>query len=411
MNCLSALINSASGQGLSGAVRTGLLLLSGCLCLISTTLHASCAENEWELPRGCISKNDYAHYYDILNKLVETMNQGQASQLDQLMDKEVFVQRIMRDITLQGPTAAGFQSGVKQGLKNLPQNIVQEVAGKGRWNIVRLRWVDDGGVKRLAALLRADFDDDNITYADFYLEPIQSAAGPSFKIIDLFMHARGMLSSKSISTLFALMFPNLDSVSTESQGLKFVLAYRSGDYAKALEIYEELPQVQQDDLSMRLLHTEAAQNISEEAFAASLAKLAELHGDNPTIQFKLIDHYTYTGEYPKGRLALQRLAKQIDGDAALYSLEAAFYLLENRPNEAAKAAKRGIKFNPDYEDSYWALFQALVVAERYEDAVLALDVITKRFDLVIDGDILRADDSFVDFTNSSAFLRWEEKNS
>ena len=134
------------------------------------------------------------------------------------------------------------------------------------------------------------------------------------------------------------------------------------------------------------------------------------HGDDPTLCFLLIDHYFLTGEYQKARDNLDQFV-EFTGvkDGGYYFLVTNSYIVEEKLEEAAAWAEKGVEAEPEMEYSYWSLVAIYDTLGRYEEAVKAVAELERRFSYILTPDALVAGD-MEGLAKSEACTTWRAAN-
>ncbi len=386
-------------------MRVARLLMS--FFLLSTSLSISAA--------GMIS-NDKAdeRIEQTAQLLTQGLNAGDAELLAGLYD----FQQISRNAWLHAfgkanekeiaSVAAGIKRGfaqnyIGQTLKTLHSNG-GEVTYKG------IRTVDG----RKVALIRFDLQDSGMNFQEISID------AKSGKIVDWFDYVLGARYSETLGNVFAVLMPEQSNLLGKMLGKReidsglvdkfkqFGLYKRQGEFSKAYNILEQLPQELNSHKTFIAIKTELAQHISLEEYNKQLALLAKHYSDDPTMALMLIDYY-YDFD-------LKQVVKMIDGvqvrlgkDSLLEWLKSSVYFQLGEHSKAQTAIEYAISQEPEREKYYWTKIAIQTAQNDFKGVVNSLDDMEAKLNMEFTPKGFFDDEMYAEFVKSKAFADWRKK--
>jgi tetratricopeptide (TPR) repeat protein len=343
-------------------------------------------------------------YPEFGETLAKALHDGDRILLVHSLDMERLLHRSFDDAGLSDGEYRAVANRSQQVAQQFVDNIQREIGKKGGVTFIRIRPQEDSRLPGSRCLMRIVPEGGGVAYWDLYLD----TQGDRVVVYDWFNYGTGQLASASIGGFMKL----LQSLKEEDRRgeLKLVRQYvasvRKQQYERALELYKRLPEPIRQDPLVLISRVQVSMAVSEGAYRAALADLARLRGDDDSFALLLLDYYLYSGQYAQGHRALEMVAARTGGDAGIEAMHAALALEAGSYQEAIGYARTGVSLDPDYEQSYWVLLEALAQTGYYDDAVLVLQILQDGFYYEFDADQLAALDGFEAFGQSRAFEGW-----
>jgi tetratricopeptide (TPR) repeat protein len=270
----------------------------------------------------------------------------------------------------------------------------------------------DSGPNRVA-LVRVDLDDDGFSYLELYPSP-KGASG--VRVIDLYDYARGQLGSALEAELARAATEDLDKLAVDDPSAEvtgrrastaFLRAAAAGENERALALYAGLPKAVQENRLFLLLRVELADG-NESRHAEALTALANRFADDPSLGLVLMEHYILTGDHAGGLRNLRTVLGRLPADGLLLSMTASHYSLMGDHAQAATAARRAIETEPDFENGYFLLAEALLARKDYGGALTTWGVIEKRFGYAFTPADFESDAEYAGLVQSPAYAKWKQ---
>lgn len=148
---------------------------------------------------------------------------------------------------------------------------------------------------------------------------------------------------------------------------------------------------------------------TSEAYRDHLKLCLDDYEQKGWLSFDAYTYYTLIGEDDLRKKALEKLLELTGDKAALYTLEAELLSAPKEFKVRIELLYQAILADPQYLDTYYGLMDAFVSIDNFDDAVLVLDVLNKRFQLEITPEEIITQDYYRQFTSSDAFKNWAEK--
>jgi hypothetical protein len=342
------------------------------------------------------------------------LNAGDAKTVTRALDKEAILDRALDGITQKGKTVDELRGGLGKGLDRAGALLTRNLSENARITFVRARNVNG----EQHALIRVDLGDKGLNYMDFVLHQDRSG---SVKIIDWYDYAQGQLYTDGVRQLLALMMPQertllekllrVEGIDQRAAREVAELAglLREQRYAEWLKKYDGLARDLKESRVLLISRVLLAGAVGDDGLYRRALKDVHTHlGDDPTLSLVLIDYYFYEEDYDSAQAALARLGEYTGGDAAIDRLRANISLAAGNYAESIKFAQSAIRQDRSYEDAYWTLLEASVLAKKYETTVGVINSLEKDFGYDLTPETVRTMEGYEGFTDSVAFAKWEE---
>lgn len=247
--------------------------------------------------------------------------------------------------------------------------------------------------------------------------------GDNGKIHDLYTASSGRQASESVADASRLMvkpsantlrklFGDMD-VDNEVLAVFIDVAQMrmTGQFAEAYQRLKTLPEQVKNQKVVINTAVQLAQNLDERSYSAELARLARHFGDDPSVQFMLIDYYYFTEQTDAGLQAITNLMARFGEDAVLQNLKANFYYSGGRVEKALEHGAKATVIEKDFMPAYWSLAQMYTEQEHYAELVALFSTMTRQFDWQFTDADFAADPTYRDFRMSDEYQRWMRPDS
>ena len=348
------------------------------------------------------------------HQLTDIFNNRDRAAFAERINMDLLGERVTTGMNLSERDKADFIKGMKQSRSRMADTAMTQIEAKrGKARLVKSTAVAKGSQQ----IIRIDYqnaegDNEGYEYLEFELNERQ-------QIRDWFVHSQGSLVSDFMRRLAVSMVQDeslitalFGSVRFDKDILKLVqqlaLDMRAVDYPKAYATLQQFPADFKQTLNWATLQVSISSNLDEDKYRAALKQLADKHGNQPSLQFMLIDHYFYQQQYDRMVTVIQRFERRVVADGATHFLKCNGYFLAGQFADARNACARSVSLEPDVAGPWWLLIE---VGLRTEDATLTLDTLTayeEQFETQFDPDKLVALDGYRWLANRKEFLSWAE---
>jgi hypothetical protein len=342
------------------------------------------------------------------------LNAGDAKTITRALDKEAILDRALDGITQRGKTVDELRSGLGKGLDQAGALLTRNLSENARTTFVRARSVNG----EHHALMRVDLGDKGLNYMDFVLHKDRTG---SVKVIDWYDYAQGQFYTDGVRQLIVLMMPQERTLLEKllrvkgidqraaREVMELARLLREQKYAEWLKTYDGLSKDLKKSRVLLISRVLLAGAVGDDGlYRRALRDVHTYLGDDPTLGLVLIDYYFYEEDYDAAQAALTRLAKYTGGDAAIDRLRANISLAAGNYSDSMTFAQSAIGQDRAYEDSYWTLLEASVLAKKYETTVGVLRSLEKDFGYDLNPETVRTMEGYETFADSVAFAKWKE---
>ncbi|MBX9652505.1 hypothetical protein K2Y11_02680 [bacterium] len=129
-------------------------------------------------------------------------------------------------------------------------------------------------------------------------------------------------------------------------------ALREKNYQTVVDLYGKIPADLQKSKVVMTLLLQAAANLDEKLYQQVMEDYAKEFPNDPSKDFISIDAFFLAKKYDLAIQAIDRLLERTGGDGHLSFLKATLNLLDEKPEQAIRSAKDGMKQEPDYGKLY-----------------------------------------------------------
>jgi hypothetical protein len=343
--------------------------------------------------------------------IVEALNARDVDALMRVMDVDEVARLVTKDLGLSAADREKVRVSFPKALRNNLEIGVRTIEGsKGSAKFLR------GGKRdaRPYTLVRYDLGDQGIDYVEYYL----TASG---KVDDWYVHSLATLYSTSAALGLATIFKT-DSMlfgilgmraSTEADTKPFTelrARLQKQDFAGAHKALDAFPEGFRKTRQWALMRVTYGARIDDAAHRAALRYLAQNFGEDPALQFMLIDHYAFEKQFDRALTALAALERAIGGeDAATANLRGRILVPAKRYEEAARACRRGMALEPDHKPAYWCLVEVGLDANNGKVAIEGLSAYEKAFKVQFDPAKLAGLDAYKAIAKTPEFAAWAKR--
>ena len=343
--------------------------------------------------------------------IVEALNKRDVDALVRVMDVDEIARLVTKDLGLSAADREQVRLSFPKALRNNLEIGVRTIEGsQGTAKFLR-------GGKRDAkpfSLVRYDLGDQGIDYVEYYL----TASG---KVDDWYVHSLATLYSTSaalgLATIFktdSMLFGILGTrMTTEADTKPFAelrARLQKQDFAGAYKALEAFPEGFRKTRQWALMRVTYGARIDDPTHRAALRYLAQNFGQDPALQFMLIDHYAFEKQFDRALAALAALERAIGGeDAATANLRGRILIPTKRYEEAAKACRRGKALEPDHKPAYWCLVEVGLDANNGKITIEGLTAYEKAFQVEFDAVKLAGVEAYKTISKTPEFAAWAKR--
>jgi hypothetical protein len=265
-------------------------------------------------------------------------------------------------------------------------------------------------------LLRFDYGDSGFEYIEFVVKP-DSKGG--VRIIDWAPLSGGELYSQVIGRMSRILsdpapgliqtllgMPKIDQESLKR--MKAIAEMRrKGDLRGAYLEMEKLPAAISDSRVMLVQRASLASEAGDDAnYRKMLARLEQLHGNDPAAAFMLLDHYFFAKDLDKCLRSIATIESRVGVDGMTQMLRSNIYMSMGKHQEAITYARKAIEVEPDMTDPYFTLAQSHVSLGQFSEAIEVYSTLQDEFGYQFTRENFAQDPTFAKFIASSQFKKW-----
>ncbi|GHA10397.1 hypothetical protein GCM10008090_19990 [Arenicella chitinivorans] len=359
-----------------------------------------------EPPRQPALAASFANYF----------NARDHAQMDRLFDTDAFCARVanwMHDGTAQQVLFKLRTCGVykKRSFSNMlfaqayATNPVAKYIGQTKQGRPVIRLVIDGG---------------GYEYIELLVRDSEFGGEKSARIHDLMFASKGQFHSKSTATtmgLFGEVSANtmkrllgIDDVDNDVVAVftKMAEAGKRGDFAASLQLLDTLPEGIRTTKVILLLRAGYAMQTSEVLYRDALSELNQHFGDDPTLDFALLDHHFYQNDYQKAYACVESIERRYGSDASVLNLKANVMSVLERMDEAFETIDTALVKEPELADLYTTKLYMLTFEQRHQD-MLDLIKLAKQYGVAVQLGASLSDTVFDEFRASEVYEDWVDQ--
>jgi hypothetical protein len=317
-------------------------------------------------------------------QLAEHINLRDGEAITAMIDVEGLARTAIKDLELSANEQRGFIEGFVEKRDQVSNNLLAGFTGKSTAKLLRSTRVGSG----YQHLLRFDFADEQGASQGFGY--VRFECNGEGKITDWFDYAVGLKSSDAIGRLAAGIFGARSSIRAwfgvsqiDPKALaafeRFVHAIAEKKPSLAYEEMAGLPTMFKKTQLYATYRVMLAQQINDATYRASLEELAAHFGNEPTLQFLLIDHFFHTKRIDRAVRAIETFEDNVIKDAATSVLKCNAYLEDAKPMLALAACETAVNAEPELTLAWDSL---LGVTAATNDSAVFIDVV-ERYEKVL----------------------------
>jgi tetratricopeptide (TPR) repeat protein len=144
----------------------------------------------------------------------------------------------------------------------------------------------------------------------------------------------------------------------------------------------------------------------DDGYRKMLARLEQLHGNDPAAAFMLLDHYYYTKDLDKVLQGITAIEGRVGVDGMTQMLRANIYMMLGKHAEAVTYARKAIEVEPDMNKPYFTLAQSHVALGQFAEAVKTYTTLQEDFGYEFTKENFAQDATFTKFVDSPQFKKW-----
>ncbi|HKS59052.1 MAG TPA: tetratricopeptide repeat protein [Steroidobacteraceae bacterium] len=265
-------------------------------------------------------------------------------------------------------------------------------------------------------LLRFDYGDSGFEYIEFVVKPDGKGG---VRIVDWAPLSGGELYSQVIGRMSRILsdpapgliqtllgMPKIDQESLKR--MKAIAEMRrKGDLRGAYLEMEKLPAAISDSRVMLVQRASLASEAGDDAnYRKMLARLEQLHGNDPAAAFMLLDHYFFAKDLDKCLRAITTIESRVGVDGMTQMLRSNIYMSMGKHQEAITYSRKAIEIEPDMTDPYFTLAQSHVSLGQFAEAIEVYSTLRDEFGYQFTKENFAQDPTFAKFVASPPFKKW-----
>ena len=265
---------------------------------------------------------------------------------------------------------------------------------------------------RYYATVRMFAGEEGMAYYNFHLTKTKKG----IQIVDWRDYSSGLLLSDALSQVIIMMAPSssvleriYDGISgTAKERNKLMEAISAAvkkDYRQYIKHYKKLNLSTRKNKIFCVIAVQLAmESDDDETYMWSMENLERFHGNDPSVSMLLIDYYYMKNEFAKVDEKMVQLQQKVgDKDSAIWWFRSEIAKTLGNLSKALDFAKRGIKAEPLYEETYWTLLDCYIVLKEYKNAAEMANKIENMFNVEIDDNSLMTVEGYSAAIRSSAW--------
>ncbi len=354
-----------------------------------------------------------AECQDFADKLAAAARGRDAPAFDALIEWGIVFDRATAGVPVAPTLRQRFVRTARDSTKEaegFSSQAVKEVAEDGSYRLLRVA-VRDGRPRVLFRLLNAR---SGLNYHEWEL--VRCPDG-QVRAADVFVY----LTAENLSRTFRRMFlpmaaQGASDLASRLQGWEseflantpalreMNLANLAGRYQEALDAYGRLPAGLRADKAVLILRLQAAQRLSDEAYAAALEDFRAHHADDPCAALVSVDYFVLKKQFAKGVEMADLVEKAVGGDPYLHALRSGLHRQAGDLAAARKAAEQAVREEPTLQEGYWGLVEVTLAEKKYDETARLLTTLEAKFAVTF-GD-LKDQPEYAEFVKSSPYQQW-----
>lgn len=356
-------------------------------------------------------------YSNIIDSIEITIYNGEPEYLNQLMDKDVFVERIFEGIELgdDAGKGKGYIKGLKDGIASsfkYGDVIVTEINNGISFDYVKTNEYDG----RVALLYRL-YSEEGLNYHELMLDSIDG----ELKIVDIYVFAIGetfsdlmkrmvvmqiakYLKEDKISSSLSRRMDNIDKL------LNIQRLIKAGKNEAAMLLILNVEEEAVDKKFLLFLKVQASSSLSEDIYTKTINEYVSAFPDDPSVYLLVVDKYIMEEDWEGSIKSIDKLDEMIGGDDFLNYMRSSIYMESGDLDKAEKSNDIIINEYPSFEDSYWNALAIQIEGKEYRKATLTLDAFIIKFEYVFEDLDPFVKEDYPGFFKSKEYKEWRKEN-
>jgi tetratricopeptide (TPR) repeat protein len=349
-------------------------------------------------------------------QLMTIFNERQADTFAAMLDLNALGARVAANVYESERGRSGFIRGFTQTAqaKTLVNDFFGTLDRSPDSSAKFMKVVTRGAESR--PLLRFDYGDSGFEYIEFVVQPDAKGA---VKIIDWAPLSGGELYSEVVGRMARILSDPEPGLIQSLLGLQQIdqatlqrmksiaEMRRKGDLRGAYQEMEKLPAEIADSRVMLVQRASLASEAGDDPnYRKMLARLEQLHGNDPAAAFMLLDHYFYARNLDKCLQAITAIENRVGVDGMTQMLRSNIYMTLGKHADAVNYARKAIAIEPDMSDAYFTLAQSHVALGQFAEAIEVYTTLRDDFGYQFTKENFAKDATFTKFIESSQFKKW-----
>jgi hypothetical protein len=349
-------------------------------------------------------------------QLMTIFNERQADTFASMLDLNALGARVAANVYESERGRSGFIRGFTQTAqaKTLVNDFFGTLDRSPDSSAKFMKVVTRGGESR--PLLRFDYGDSGFEYIEFVVQPDAKGA---VKIIDWAPLSGGELYSEVVGRMARILSDPEPGLIQSLLGLQQIdeatlkrmksiaEMRRKGDLRGAYQEMEKLPAEIADSRVMLVQRASLASEAGDDPnYRKMLARLEQLHGNDPAAAFMLLDHYFYAKNLDKCLQAITAIENRVGVDGMTQMLRSNIYMSLGKHADAVNYARKAIAIEPDMSNAYFTLAQSHVALGQFAEAIEVYTTLQDDFGYQFSKENFAKDATFTKFIASPQFKQW-----
>lgn len=377
-----------------------------------TFVALAAATHSFALPADSKSPNLQA----VGTQLAAIFNERQADTLGAMLDLDGLGARVAANVYENDKGRTEFVRGFLKSAqsKTLVNDFMGQLDSSEGSSAKFMRVVDRGSESR--PLLRFDYGDSGFEYIEFV---VRADAKGAPRIVDWAPLSSGELYSDVIGRMARILTEPTPGLIKTLLGMQQIdqatlkrmktisEMRRNGDLRGAFKEMEKLPPEIADSRVILVQRASLASEAGDDdGYRRTLARLEQLHGNDPAAAFMLLDHYFYAKDLPKCLQAISAIESRVGVDGMTQMLRSNIYASSGMHKEAVTYAAKAIDSEPDMSDPYFTLAQSHVALGQFAEAIEVYTTLQDDFGYEFTQEDFAKDAAFDKFVASPQFRKW-----
>jgi len=347
-------------------------------------------------------------------ELAAALNKSDLPGLEKLIDLQALASRIARKMAISERETSGFVAGfTRKGSVNALFANTLESLHRAHGKVELMRVVQRGDERR--PLLRFDLGDNGFDYVEYILE--STASG--YRVVDWYQLSTGELTSVTIAVASKLLFDPNPGLLKSLLGVTAVnddlvarfksigQLEREHKFVEAIGVIEKMPpELANSRVLMVKAVTLASESGDDSRYRRALSRLAERHGNDPTLALMLLDHYFYEGNMEKALQSIAAMEARLGRDGVTELLKANIHLSKHQYDETISHAQQAILLEPNRPNAYFVLALGYISKEQYPMAIETYSTLGSKLGYRFTRAGFESDPKMKKFVQSAAFKSW-----